>query len=79
MEPKQNEYEAESQADRDAEEAIIPDITKVTDLRQLKVTPTIADDIELLIQVALSNKEGGTKEVEEAAYRVEAYLATYRN
>ncbi len=44
----------------------------------MKLTPTIAEDIELIVQVALSNKEGGTKEVEDAANRVEAYLATYR-
>lgn len=37
---------------------------------------SIADDIELCVQVALSNKEGGTPEVEEAASRVEAWLAT---
>ena len=39
----------------------------------------IADDIELLVQVALSNKEGGTKEVEDAAGRVGAWLATGRD
>lgn len=38
-EDKINEYEAESQADRDAEEAIIEsdtDLTNITDLSQIK-------------------------------------------
>lgn len=38
--------------------------------------PQIVDDIELLVQVSLSNKEGGTPEVEAAATRIEAWLAT---